>query len=35
VNIPTANPDDYRPATQRVIRSHTQPSGVQVHVLRP
>lgn len=35
VNIPTAIRDDYRPATQRVIRSQTQPSGVEVHVLRP
>ena len=35
VNIPTATRDDYQPATQRVIRSRTQPSGVEVHVLRP
>ena len=34
VNIPDATQDDYRPATQRLIRSHTQPSGVEVHVLR-
>jgi predicted acyl esterase len=34
VNIPTATPEDYRPATQRVVRSRTQPSGVEVHVLR-
>jgi predicted acyl esterase len=33
VNIPTATRDDYVRATQRVIRSHTQPSGVQVYVL--
>jgi uncharacterized protein len=35
VNIPTATREDYQPATQRVIRSRTQPSGVQVHVLGP
>jgi predicted acyl esterase len=35
VNIPTATREDYRPATQRVIRSQTQPSGVELHVLRP
>ena len=35
VNIPTATPEDYRPATQRVIRSQRQPSGVELHVLRP
>jgi putative CocE/NonD family hydrolase len=35
VNIPTATPEDYRPATQRVIRSQMQPSGVELHVLRP
>jgi len=34
VNIPTATPEDYRPATQRVVRTLTQPSGVEVHVLR-
>ncbi|MEY2417207.1 MAG: uncharacterized protein QOH53_2541 [Ilumatobacteraceae bacterium] len=34
VNIPTATPDDYQPATQRIIRSQTQPSGVEVRVLR-
>jgi len=33
VNIPTATPDDYRPATQRLVRTQTQPSGVEVHVL--
>jgi uncharacterized protein len=33
VNIPTAKPEDYRPATQRVVRSESQPSGVEVHVL--
>ncbi len=35
VNIPTASADDYRPATQRVVRSQSQPSGVELHVLRP
>ena len=34
VNIPSATRDDYRPATQRLVRSQAQPSGVQVHVLR-
>lgn len=33
VDIPTAKPEDYRPATQQVVRSATQPSGVEVHVL--
>jgi uncharacterized protein len=33
VNIPTATPDDYQAATQRIIRSQTQPSGVEVCVL--
>jgi len=33
VNIPTAKPEDFRPATQRVVRSQTQPSGVEVFVL--
>ena len=33
VNIPTARPEDYKPATQRVVRSRSQPSGVEVHVL--
>jgi len=34
VNIPTATAEDYRPATQRVVRSRREPSGVEVHVLR-
>ena len=34
VNIPSATREDYRSATQRLIRSQAQPSGVQVHVLR-
>jgi uncharacterized protein len=33
VDIPTANQADYRVATQRVVRSRTQPSGVEVNVL--
>ena len=33
VNIPTAKPEDFKSATQHVIRSQTQPSGVEVHVL--
>src|SRR4029077_16265556 len=33
VNIPTAGPEDFKPATQRVVRSQTQPSGVEVYVL--
>jgi putative CocE/NonD family hydrolase len=35
VNIPTATPDDFRVATQRVVRSASQPSGVEVYVLPP
>jgi uncharacterized protein len=35
VNIPTAKPEDFKPATQRVVRSRTQPSGVEVYVLPP
>jgi predicted acyl esterase len=34
VNIPTAIPEDYQPATQHVVRSRSQPSGVEVYVLR-
>src|SRR6202140_5473155 len=34
VNIPSAKPEDYQPATQRVFRSQSQPSGVEVYVLR-
>ena len=33
VDIPHATPEDYRPATQRVLRSSSQPSGIEVHVL--
>jgi predicted acyl esterase len=33
VNLPTANPEDFKSATQRVFRSGTQPSGVEVYVL--
>jgi uncharacterized protein len=34
VDIPTAKPEDFTPATQRVVRSQAQPSGVEVYVLR-
>jgi putative CocE/NonD family hydrolase len=33
VNIPTATREDFKAATQRVVRSQTQPSGVEVYVL--
>jgi putative CocE/NonD family hydrolase len=33
VNIQTAKPEDFRAATQRVVRSQAQPSGVEVCVL--
>jgi len=33
VNIPTAKPEDYRAAAQRIMRCRTQPSGVEVSVL--
>jgi putative CocE/NonD family hydrolase len=33
VNIPTAKAEDFQVATQRVVRSSAQPSGVEVHVL--
>ena len=33
VNIPTAKPEDFKAATQRLVRSQTQPSGVEVYVL--
>jgi putative CocE/NonD family hydrolase len=33
VNIPTAKPEDFKSATQCVVRSKTQPSGVEVYVL--
>ena len=33
VNIPTANAEDFQPATQTVARSQSQPSGIEVHVL--
>jgi len=35
VDIPTAKPEDFKPATQHVFRSGTHPSGVEVHVLPP
>lgn len=33
VNIPTATPEDFQVATHCVVRSQTQPSGVEVYVL--
>jgi putative CocE/NonD family hydrolase len=33
VNIPTAEPEDFTVATQCVVRSKTQPSGVEVYAL--
>ena len=33
VNIPTAKPEDFKAATQRVVRSQAEPSGVEVYVL--
>jgi predicted acyl esterase len=33
MDIPTAKPGDFQAATQRVVRSRTQPSGVEVYVL--
>jgi uncharacterized protein len=33
VDIPTARAEDFKTATQRVVRSREQPSGVEVHVL--
>jgi uncharacterized protein len=33
VDIPTAKPEDFKAATQRLVRSQTQPSGVEVYVL--
>jgi putative CocE/NonD family hydrolase len=35
VNIPTARPEDFRAATQRVVRTKAQASGVEVLVLPP
>ena len=35
VNIPTAKPEDFISATQRVVRSRPQPSGLEVYVLPP
>jgi uncharacterized protein len=35
VDIPTATEKDFIAATQRVMRSRKQPSGVEVHVLPP
>jgi len=34
VNIPTATPADFKPATQHVVRSQTEPSGIEVYVLK-
>ena len=34
VNIPTAKASDFKPATERVYRSHGAPSGVEVLVLQ-
>ena len=33
VDIPTAKPEDFQCATQRVVRSRTQPSGLEVSIL--
>jgi len=33
VDIPNASAQDFQPATQRVLRSQAQPSGVEIHVL--
>ncbi|HYK95636.1 MAG TPA: CocE/NonD family hydrolase [Candidatus Dormibacteraeota bacterium] len=33
VDIPSAEPRDFQVATQRVVRSSDQPSGVEIHVL--
>jgi len=33
VDIPTASPEAFQVATQRVVRSRDQASGVEVHVL--
>jgi len=35
VNIPTAKPEDFRKATQRIYRSADAPSSLTVHVLPP
>jgi predicted acyl esterase len=35
VNIPDAKPSDFRPATERVYRSQSAPSGIKVLVARP
>ena len=35
VNIPDAKPSDFRPATERVYRSRSAPSGIRVLVARP
>jgi uncharacterized protein len=34
-NIPTARDEDFRAATHRVVRSSSQPSGVEIQVLSP
>jgi hypothetical protein len=33
VNIPTAKPEDFKAATQRVYRSAAQASGVELSIL--
>jgi hypothetical protein len=33
VNIPAAKPEDFKSATQWVVRSRTLPSGAEVYVL--
>lgn len=35
VNIPDAKPEDFKPATERVYRSQSAPSGIQVFVMQP
>ena len=35
VNIPDAKPQDFKPATERVYRSQSAPSGIQVLVVQP
>jgi putative CocE/NonD family hydrolase len=35
VNIPDAKPQDFKPATERVYRSQSAPSGIRVLVVRP
>ena len=35
VNIPDAKPEDFKPATERVYRSQSAPSGIQMLVVQP